>query len=208
MCSVITYRSTRSSTKALIRSGIMGSASSPSALCLNVTHQGANSASSPLPLRMMRPGSAASFQLPDTCRTTASEKVAGRGERSTQEFSVCHLQRAGALWAQLAAPRLAPAAWEAPKGPKRTQKDPNPLQAARLALAPSPALAMPSPTAQPHLADSLIPSCTLSWAACWPRQFVFLLAEMPSKRKLLSQGGNSARAAHCINRTWPRVIYF
>lgn len=39
-------------------------------------------------------------------------------------------------------------------------------------------------------------------------QFVFFLAEMSSKRKLLSQGGNSARADHCINRTWPRVIYF
>lgn len=159
MCSIITYRSTRSSTKALVRSGIMGSASSPSALCFNVTHQGANSASSPLPLRMMRPGSAASFQLPDTCRTTASERVAGRGERSAQEFSVCHLQRAGALWAQLAAPRLAPAAWEAPKGPKRTPKGPQSTAGTKAGTGPQPCPGH----AQPHcpapfgrFADSLL----------------------------------------------------
>lgn len=43
---------------------------------------------------MMRARSAASFQLPATCKTTVSKKVAGTGERSMQgSVTVWHLQR-------------------------------------------------------------------------------------------------------------------
>lgn len=38
-------------------------------------------------------------------------------------------------------------------------------------------------------------------------QFVFFQGEMSPERKLLSQEGNSLRTVHCINRTWPQVIY-
>lgn len=40
-----------------------------------------------------------------------------------------------------------------------------------------------------------------------PGQFVFFQGEMSPERKRLSQEGNSLRTVHCINRTWPQVIY-
>lgn len=123
MCSIITYRSTRSSTKALIRSGIMGSASSPSALCLNVTHQGANSASSPLPLRMMRPAQLQAFSsqilVGQQLQRRLQEGV--RGARRNSPCAICREPgRSGHSWQRRDWHQQPERPQKAPKGPKRT----------------------------------------------------------------------------------------
>lgn len=206
----------------------MGSASNPSVLCLNVTHQEANSASSPLPLWMMRTGSAASFQLSATCKTTISKKVAGMRESSTQEdLPVWHLQRALWVHAAFTTSRLTGCCTlsAGPKGSLCWSNSQPPLQLHSLGSSKAGmghSAAGPCAEAQGcgavpaalgrtrrNLTDPLqFPPARWADPRTDPGQFVFFLAEMSSKRKLLSQGGNSARAAHCINRTWPRVICF
>lgn len=155
MCSIITYRSTRSSTKALIRSGIMGSASSPSALCLNVTHQGANSASSPLPLRMMRPAQLQAFSSQILVGQQLQRRLQ-EGVRGARRNSPCAICRE---------PGCSGHSWQSRdwhQQPERPQKDPKGPQS----TAGSKAGTGPQPCpghAQPHcpapfgrFADSLL----------------------------------------------------
>lgn len=169
MRSIITYRSTKSSSKVLIKGGIMGSASSPSVLRLSVTHQEANSASSPLPLRMMRTGSAASFQLPATCKTTTSGKVAGRGERSTQGIlPVCHLRRARAALGTAGSAEIGTGSLRGAARPAQPQNYPNSAVSPWLQQGwHCPRAAQPCPGRAPAPFGSA--EFPLSWAARWPR---------------------------------------